>query len=134
MIAEDLLGMKTKQIKVKRTKLVYLGLSILEISKVLMCECQCDYIKPKYQNNAKPSYIDTDSFVINIQIKDLYKDIADNAQNRYDKGMNKNVIDLLKDKLGAKLITEFVALRPKTYSYLTDYDQNVNKLKEQKNV
>ena len=134
MIAEDLLGMKTKQIKVKRTKLVYLGLPILEISKVLMCECQCDYIKPKYQNNAKPSYIDTDSFVINIEIKDLYKDIADNAQNRYDKGMNKNVIDLLKDKLGAKLITEFVALRPKTYSYLTDYDQNVNKLKEQKNV
>ena len=48
--------------------------------------------------------------------------------------MNKNVIDLLKDKLGAKLITEFVALRPKTNSYLTDYDQNVNKLKEQKNV
>ena len=116
MIAEDLLGMKTKQIKVKRTKLVYLGLPILEISKVLMCECQCDYIKPKYQNNAKPSYIDTDSFVINIEIKDLYKDIADNAKKRYDKGMNKNVIGLLKDELGGTFIIEFVALRPKTYS------------------
>ena len=47
------------------------------------------------------------------------------------KGMNKNVIGLMKDELGEKIITEFVALIPKTYSCLTDDNKNVN---EQKNV
>ena len=49
--------------KVKMNKPVYLGLSILEISKTLMYEFWHDYIKPKYQYNAKPSYMDTDSFI-----------------------------------------------------------------------
>ena len=95
-----------------------------------MCECWCDYIKPKYQNNAELCYMDTDSFAIHIESEDYYKDIADDAKNRYDKGMNKNVIGLLKDELGGTFIIEFVALRPKTYSD----DQNLKKLKEQKNV
>ena len=43
--------------------------------------------------------------------------------------MNKKVMDLMNDELGGKIITEFVALRPKTYSYLTDDDKNVKKAK-----
>ena len=49
-------------------KLVYLVLSILEISKTLMYENWYDYIKPKYQNNAKICYMDTDSFIIRMKI------------------------------------------------------------------
>ena len=48
--------------------------------------------------------------------------------------MNKKVIGLMKDELGGKIITEFVALRPKTYSYLTDDDKNVKKAKGTKRV
>ena len=48
--------------------------------------------------------------------------------------MNKKVIDLMKDELGGKIVTEFVAVIPKTYSCLTDVDKNVKKLKEQGNV
>ena len=44
-------------------KSVYLGLSILEISKTLMYELWYDFIKPKYQNNAKLCYMDIDSFI-----------------------------------------------------------------------
>ena len=48
-----------RKIKVKNNKSVYLGLSTLEICKTLMYEYWYDYIKPKYQNNAKLCYMDT---------------------------------------------------------------------------
>ena len=53
-----------------------LSLSILEISKTLMYELWNDYTKPKYQNNAKLCYMDTDSFIIHIQTKDVYEGIV----------------------------------------------------------
>ena len=65
-------------------KPVYLGMSILEISKRLMYEFLYDYIKPKYQNNAKVCYMDTDSFIIDIQTEDLYEDIPDDVKKGFD--------------------------------------------------
>ena len=65
-------------------KPVYLGLSILEISKTLMYEFWYDYIQPKYQNNVKLCYMDTDSFIIYIKREDLYEDIADDVEKRFD--------------------------------------------------
>ena len=75
--------------------------------------------------------MDTDSFVTNIKTEDFYKDIANNVYKRFDTsnyecdrplraGKNKEIIGLMKDELGGRVITEFIALRPKTYSYLTD--------------
>ena len=128
---EKLLAIEMKKTKVKMNKPIYLGLSILEISKTLMYEFSYDYVKPKYQNNAKSCYMDTDSFIINIRTKDFYKDIADDVAKRFatsnyqvnrprPTGKNKKMIGLMKGELGGKIMTEFVALRPKTYSYLTD--------------
>ena len=62
--SEDLLATEMKKIELKMDKPVYLGLSILEISKTLMYEFWYDYIKPKYQQNSKLCYTDTDSSVI----------------------------------------------------------------------
>ena len=56
--------------------LVYLGLSVLEISKTLIY----DYIKPKYWDNAKLCYMDTDNFIIYIKTKDVYEDLADDVE------------------------------------------------------
>ena len=117
-----------KKIKIKMNKPVYLGFSMLEISKTLMYEFWYDYIKPKYQSNAKLCYMDTGSFIINIKTEDFYEDIANDVEKRFDtsnyevdrplpKGKNKNVIGLIKDELGGKIMTENVALRPKTYSF-----------------
>ena len=77
---EELLAIERKKIKVKMKKLVYLGLSILEISKTLMYGFWYDYIKLKYQNNAKLCYMDTDSFIIHIKTEDFYNDIADDVK------------------------------------------------------
>ena len=56
-----------KKTKVKMSKSIYLGLSILEISKILMYEFWYDYMKPKYNDNVKLCYMDTDSFIMNIK-------------------------------------------------------------------
>ena len=130
-ISEDLSIIEIKRTKVKMNKPIYLGLSILEISKILMYEFWYDYMKPKYGNNVKLCYMDTDSFIMSIKTEDLYKGIANDVEKIFDMsnyevdrplptGKNKKVIGLMKDELGGKIITEFVALRPKTYSYLTD--------------
>ena len=79
-----------KKTKIKMTKPIYLGMSILDISKILMYEFWCDYIKPKYgqskteQDRAKLCYTDTDSFVIYIETEDVYKDIAGNVERSFD--------------------------------------------------
>ena len=70
--------------KKKTNKRVYLDLSILEISKILMDEFWYDYIKPKYQNSARLCYMDTDSLIINIKTKDFYKEIAKDVEKRFD--------------------------------------------------
>ena len=83
---------------------VYLGSSILEITKTLVYKFWYDYIKP----NAKLCYMDTDSFIINIKTEDFYEDIANDVEKRFDisnyevnrplpKGKNKKVIGLMKN-------------------------------------
>ena len=73
-----------KKTKVKVNKPIYLGMSILDISKTLMYEFWYDYIKPKYQDRAKLCYIDTDSFIIHIKTEDFYKEIANDVETWFD--------------------------------------------------
>ena len=61
------------------SKSVYLGLSILEISKTLMYEIWFDYMKPKYADNVKLCYMDTECFIMHLKTEDFYKDIADDV-------------------------------------------------------
>ena len=84
LISEDLSIIEMKKIKVKMNKPIYLGLSILEISKILMYEFWYDYMKPKYNNDVKLCYMDTDSFIMNIKTNDFYKYIANDVENRFD--------------------------------------------------
>ena len=87
--------------------------------------------------------MDTNSFIIRIKTENFY--IADHVEKIYDtsnnevdrplpKGMNKKVIELMKDELGGKIMKAFVAFRRKTYSYITDDDKKLKKLTEQKSV
>ena len=129
LISKNLSIIEIKKTKIKMNKPIYLGLSMLEISKILMYEFWYDYMKPKYNDNVRLCYMDTDSFVMHIKTNDFYKDISHDVYNGFDNsnyginrplpiGKNKKVIGLMKDELGGEIITEFIALRPKTYSYL----------------
>ena len=131
LIDDNLAIIEMRKVKVKMNKAIYLGLSILDISKITMYEFWYDYVKSKYEDRARLCYMDTNSFVINIKTKYFCKDIAENIKERFDTsnyiydrplptGVNKKVIGLMKDELGGGIITEFVALRPKAYSYITN--------------
>ena len=74
LISEDLSIIEMKKTKVKMNKPIYLGLSILEISKILMYEFWYDYMKPKYNDNVRLCYMDTDGFVMHIKTNHFYKD------------------------------------------------------------
>ena len=65
--SKHLMAIEMKKARVKKTKPLYLGMSILDISKRLIYEFWYDYIKPKYGDSAKPCYTNTDSFVIYIK-------------------------------------------------------------------
>ena len=82
-----------KKTEVKMNKPVYLGLSILHISKILMYEFWYDYMKPMYGDNVKLSYTDTDSFVMHIETEDFYEDIADDIEKRFDTSVKSNRIN-----------------------------------------
>ena len=103
------MAIEMKKTKVKMNKPIYLGMSILDISKTLTYEFWYDYIKPKYLCKVKLCYTDTDSFVIHIITEELYKDLADDVEKWFDTynydedderplptGKNKKVIGFLK--------------------------------------
>ena len=136
-ISEDLSIIEMNKTRVKMNKPIYLGLSILDISKILIYEFWYDYMKAKYGDDVKLWYMDTDSFIMNIKTEDFYKDIANDVEKRFDASnyevnrplpteKNKKVIGLMKDELGGKIITKFATLRPKTFLYL------INDCKEDK--
>ena len=129
LFGENLMGCEMGKIKVVMNKPVYLGQAILDLSKIMMYEFHYDYMIPKYGlEKLKLCYMDTDSLVYEIKTEDFYADIVDDVPSRFDTlgycpnrplpvGQNEKVIGLMKNELGGKIMTEFVALRPKLYSY-----------------
>ena len=106
-----------------------------------MYEFWYEYVKPKYCENAKFCYVDADSFMLYIKTDNIYKDIAEDVETRFDtsnyeldrplpKGKNKKVIGLMKDGK----MTKFVGLRAKTFSYLIDDVGEDKKAKGTKSV
>ena len=64
-------------------KPICLGLSVLELSKILMCEFEYDYVKPKQGEKVKFCYMDTGSFIVCIKADDIYKGIGENVETRF---------------------------------------------------
>ena len=99
-------------------KPVYLGLSILDWSKTLIYEFWYDYLQPKYGENVKLCYMDTDSFIVHVKTDHIYKEIPKVVEIRFDtsnfeidrplpKSKNKKIIRQLKDELRGQIMKEF---------------------------
>ena len=142
IFCETLVAIHMKKIKLVFDKPVYLGMSILDLSKTLMYDFHYNYIKPKYGEKAKLLFTDTDSLAYEIETEDFYKDISPDVKSMFDTsnypkdnpsgietGVNKKVIGMFKDEAGGQQITEFVGLRAKLYSYKMDEGKEEKKCK-----
>ena len=126
-VSNGLCLVESKPIKTVFNKLIYMGAVILETSKLHMYQFWYDHLKQKYDNKIELIYADTDSFVIEVETEDIYKDMFEN-KDLYDFSeyptdhpnyniVNKKVLGKFKDELNGKIITEFCVLKPKMYSY-----------------
>ena len=133
--------MYKETLKVNRP--IYVGMSILDLSKHLMYDFYYNHLKRQY-SCCNLFYTDTDSFILQVETDDVYKDIKD-IQSQYDRSNynnkhflfsneNKKVLSKFKDELGGVPISEYVGLRRKMYSVITK-EEEIRKAKGiQKNV
>ena len=142
IFSENLVSVHMKKTSLTMNKPVYLGMCILELSKIIMFDFHYNYIKPKYADKAKLLFTDTDSLMYEIETEDFYKDIAGDVKNRFDTsdypekhpsgiptGINKKVLGMMKDEAAGKIIKEFVGLRSKLYSFIMDDGGETKKCK-----
>ena len=140
---ENLVALHMKKNILLLDKPSYVGMCILDLSKVLMYDFHYNFIKAKYGDRARLLFTDTDSLCYIIQTDDVYedlynhKDMFDNSgykkSSKFYFDENKKVIGKMKDETAGIPITEFIGLKPKMYSYKvekqTDKIKHTKKLK-----
>ena len=139
IFCEDLVAIHMKKTSLTMNKPIYLGMSILDLSKTVMYDFHYKYIKPKYEDKAKLLFTDTDNLMYEIETEDFYKDIIRDVKYKFDtskypknhisgipNGCNENVLGMFKDEAAGRCIEEFVGLRAKLYSYKM-FECNENK-------
>jgi len=129
--SENLIAIQQIKKEVELNKPIYVGQTVLDLSKLHMYKFHYEYIKPKYKEKAQLLFTDTDSLTYHIRTDDLYKDNKENSDlfdfsgysgSGYltNDNSNKKVIGKFKDETDGVPISEVVALRPKMYSILLD--------------
>lgn len=118
---ENLVAIELNKLSVKMDRPMIIGVAILEISKVLMYTFHYDFMIKKYgYGKCKLAYTDTDSFIYCIEDEDVYKLVEENPDKFNDK-----TLGLMKDENSGHIMTEFVGLRAKMYSYKVQKSKNI---------
>jgi len=128
IFAPNLVGIQLNKTEVLLKKPMYVGFSVLDISKSCLYRFHYD-VMPKLVGDVKfsLSYTDTDSLIYNIETDDVYQRIKANIEhfdtsdfpdpNPYNMArINKKIVGLMKDGCSGEPLTEFVGLRSKIYS------------------
>ena len=137
---ENLVAIQMLKTEIFLNKPIYIGLSILDISKTLMYDFHYNYMRQMYNDNCRLLYTDTDSLIYSIRCQDIYEDIKMNIQffdtsdypedNIYQiPRVNKKVVGLMKDECNGRILTEFVGLRSKMYGTRVEGYEGTKKIK-----
>ncbi|XP_044733270.1 uncharacterized protein LOC123295875 [Chrysoperla carnea] len=144
IFSENLVAIEMKNLSLYFNRPIIVGMATLDIAKTCFNDFHYGYVKPKFGDKAKGLYTDTDSIIYSIETDDIYEikkadidrfDTSDYEPNNIY-GMplvNKKVSGLMKDELNGKIMTEFIGLRAKMYTYKIDND-NENIVKKIKGI
>ena len=134
--SDNLVAIHMGKTSIYMNKPIYLGMCILGISKTLMYDFYYGFLKRMYGDKIELLFTDTDSLMVLVETEDFYKDITPYVHEWFDTsnfpkdhpsniatGVNKKVIGMFKDEVGGKIISEFVGLRAKNYSYVCDGEE-----------
>nr|XP_022909031.1 uncharacterized protein LOC111420296 [Onthophagus taurus] len=127
VFTETFSAIQMDRLHVVYDKPLYVGFTVLELSKLLMYDFYYDFLKPKYGEDVRLCYMDTDSFTVLINSYDIYRDVKLNLNkfdtsnyspdNRFDIPLqNKAVLGKMKDENCGNIMVEFVGLRSKVYA------------------
>ena len=135
IFTENMVAIQMNRLKTVYNKPIYIGFTVLELSKLKMYDFHYDYMLPKFKENLTLNYMDTDSFIYTIKTEDFYNDIRNDIDLQYDTSdypidnifnfpiLNRKRLGFMKDECNGKIMKEFIGLRSKMYSYKID-DQN----------
>ncbi|XP_036148439.1 uncharacterized protein LOC118647504 [Monomorium pharaonis] len=140
VFSENLIAVELRNLEVKFNKPIYVGMCILDISKICLYEFHHEYMLPLYRDKCKVMYTDTDSLVYHVECENIYENMKrdivrfDTSDYPIDNvyGMpleNKKVPGLMKDENNGAIMTEFVGLRAKMYALRVDGKKDTKKAK-----
>ena len=137
--SNELSAIHVNKTKLTLNKPIYVGFSVLDLSKLLMYDWYYNKLKKKYGENCTLLYTDTDSLLVDIKTNDIYKDMSETKEDYdfsdYPKDhklhdeSNKKVIGKMKDECAGTPLAEYIGLRPKLYSILRSDEQLIKKAK-----
>ena len=126
----DLVAIPKSKVKITLKKPEYIGICILDLSKVLIYDFHYDYIKNKYGNTFRLLFTDTYSLMYKIKAKDVYEDFSKDkeifdfsnysAKSKYHGDSKKLVAGKMKEETAGTAIKEFVGLKSKIFSFFLD--------------
>jgi len=129
IFTENFVAIHMKKIKILFNKPMYMGISILDISKNCMYDFYYNVMKEKYSEKVKLLYMDNDSLIMEIKTADFYADVKNDLISEFDTSdypkdndygmplVNKEVLGKFKDELNGKIMKEFIGLRSKMYAH-----------------
>lgn len=137
---EHLAALELTKTDILMNKPIIVGMSILDISKVLMYDFYYDHLKKKYGENIEMLYTDTDSFILEVKTDCFYSDMMDSLE-KYDTSdfaenneygmprVNKKIPGLFKDEMNGKIGKRFAGLKSKMYCITTEDGDEIKKAK-----
>ncbi|XP_071573140.1 uncharacterized protein [Temnothorax nylanderi] len=140
VFSENLIAVELRKLEVKFDKPIYVGMCILDLSKVCLYEFHHEYMSPLYRDSCRIMYTDTDSLIYHIECDDAYENIKHDivrfdtsdyaVDNAYGTPLvNKKVPGLMKDENNGAIMTEFVGLRAKMYALRVNGKKDCKKAK-----
>ena len=127
IINENLVAVQLKKTITLLNKPIYVGMCILDLSKLHMYTFHYDYIIPKYGKDATLLFTDTDSLCYKIKTDDVYEDMKARSElfdmseysefNKFFDKTNKKVVGKMKDETNDYIMTKYTGIRAKAYAF-----------------